>query len=168
MLKNNIIEKLNAQVNAEMHASNVYLQMAAWCEGKGLAGAASFFKKHVPEELMHRDKFIQYLFECGAPVRISAMEAPKADYAHLVEVIETAYAHEQKVTAMINEIANLAFDERDFNTFNMLQWFIAEQREEEVLFRGILDQIALVAFKGQSGEAMYHINNYLQRLAQGL
>jgi ferritin len=86
----------------------------------------------------------------------------------VVEVIETAYAHEQKVTAMINEIANLAFDERDFNTFNMLQWFIAEQREEEVLFRGILDQIALVAFKGQSGEAMYHINNYLQRLAQGL
>lgn len=168
MLKANIIEKLNAQVNAEMFASNLYLQMAAWCEDKGLAGAAEFFKKHVPEELAHRDKFIHYLFECGAPVRISALDAPRADYNNLVEVIEAAYAHEQKVTAMINDIANLALDERDFNTFNMLQWFIAEQREEEVLFRGILDQIALVAFKGQSGEAMFHINQHLQRLAQTL
>lgn len=168
MLKQNIIEKLNAQVNAEMYASNLYLQMAAWCESKGLAGAAGFFKKHVPEELMHRDKFIHYLFECGAPVKISGIDAPRADYSNLVEVIEVAYAHEKKVTAMINDIANLAFDERDFNTFNMLQWFIAEQREEEVLFRGILDQVALVAFKGQSGEAMFHINQYLQKLAQGL
>ncbi len=132
MLKQEIIEKLNAQVNAEMFASNLYLQMAAWCESKGLAGAAEFFKKHVPEELAHRDKLIQYLFECGALVRISALEAPKAEYSSLVEVIEVAYGHEQKVTAMIKEIANLALDERDFNTFNMLQWFIAEQREEEV------------------------------------
>lgn len=166
MLRADIIEKLNAQVNAEMFSSNLYLQMAAWCEDKGLSGAAEFFKMHVPEELAHRDKFIQYLFECGAPVTIGAIEAPRADYTNLVEVIETAYQHERKVTAMINDIANLALDHRDLNTFNMVQWFIAEQREEEVLFRGILDQIALVAFKGQSGEAMFHINQYLQRLAE--
>lgn len=168
MLKQNIIDKLNDQVNAEMFASNLYLQMAAWCETQGLAGAAAFFKKHVPEELLHRDKFVHYLFECGAPVRIAAMEAPRADYANLVEVIEAAYAHELKVTAMINTIANLAFDERDFNTFNMLQWFIAEQREEEVLFRGIKDQVKLSAFTGEAGSAMWHMNNYLQRITQGM
>ena len=76
-----------------------------------------------------------------------------------------AFEHELKVTALINVMAEMALDFKDFNTFNMLQFFIAEQREEEVLFRGILDQVKLVAFKGETGEAMYLINQYLQRLA---
>jgi len=66
---------------------------------------------------------------------------------------------------MINSLAELALSHNDFNTFNMLQYFIAEQREEEMLFRGIIDQVKLLAFKGESGGAMFHINNYMQKLA---
>jgi len=165
MLKPAIVKKLNQQIAAEMYASNLYLQMAAWCESQGLAGAAAFFRKHVPEELMHRDKFVDYLIECDEDVIIAAVEAPPTKFKSLVEVIDAAYEHEQKITGMINDIADLALKNNDFNTFNMLQFFIAEQREEEVLFRGIIDQVKLVAFKGETGEAMFHINNYLQRLA---
>ncbi|MFP4154965.1 MAG: ferritin [Halothiobacillaceae bacterium] len=165
MLKQEIIDKLNTQIGAEMYASNLYLQMSAWCETQGLAGAAAFFRKHVPEEIMHRDKFVDYLIECDAEVIVGPIEAPPTRFDSLVEVIHAAYGHEQKITGMINDIAELALAHNDFNTFNMLQYFIAEQREEEVLFRGIIDQIKLVAFKGETGEAMFHINNYLQRLA---
>ena len=165
MLKPEIISKLNAQLNAELYASNLYLQMSAWCEAEGLAGAAAFFADHVPEELGHRDKIATYMFECDAPVRLGATEAPRADYSSLLEVIEAAYAHEQEVTAMINSIAELALDSRDFNTFNFLQWFITEQREEEVLFRGVLDHARLANFTGDAGQAMWHLNQHLERLA---
>ncbi len=66
---------------------------------------------------------------------------------------------------MINAIAELALDSRDFNTFNFLQWFITEQREEEVLFRGVLDHAKLAAFTGDTGQAMWHLNQHLDRLA---
>jgi ferritin len=165
VLKPEIIAKLNDQLNAELHASNLYLQMSAWCEDQGLAGGAAFFYNHVAEELGHRDKIARYLFECDAPVRLGATEAPRSEYATLLEIINAAYEHEQLVTGMINEIAELALDLRDFNTLNFLQWFIAEQREEEVLFRGILDHARLAAFKGDTGEAMWHLNGYLAQLA---
>jgi ferritin len=165
MLKPEMIAKLNEQITAEMYASNLYLQMSAWCEEQGLSGAAAFFRQHVPEELMHRDKFIDYLIECDAPVTVGAVAAPPTEFKNLVDVINKAFEHELKVTALINVMVEMALDFKDFNTFNMLQYFIAEQREEEVLFRGILDQVKLVAFKGETGEAMYLINQYLQRLA---
>ena len=165
MLKPEMIAKLNEQITAEMYASNLYLQMSAWCETQGLSGAAAFFRQHVPEELSHRDKFIDYLIECDAPVTVGAVAAPPTEFKNLVDVINKAFEHELKVTALINAMAEMALDFKDFNTFNMLQFFIAEQREEEVLFRGILDQVKLVAFKGETGEAMYLINQYLQRLA---
>lgn len=165
MLKPEMILKLNQQVTAEMYASNLYLQMSAWCETQGLAGAAAFFRQHVPEELAHRDKFIDYLIECDAPVTVGAVQAPPTEFKNLVDVINKAYEHEQKVTALINAMAEMAMEFKDFNTFNMLQFFIAEQREEEGLFRSILDQVRLVAFKGETGEAMYLINQTLQRMA---
>jgi len=165
MLKQDVIDKLNQQLSAEMYAANLYLQMSAWCESHGLAGAAAFFRKHVPEEIEHRDRFFDYLVECGAEVVVSSIEAPPTKFDNLVEVINAAYAHEQKVTAMINSLAELALSHKDFNTFNMLQYFIAEQREEEMLFRGIIDQMKMLNFKGEPGGPMFHINNYLQKLA---
>jgi len=165
MLKPDMVADLNAQITAEMYASNLYLQMSAWCEENGLSGAGAFFRQHVPEELAHRDKFIDYLIECDANVVVGAVSAPPTDFKNLVDVINKAFEHERKVTQMINALAEKAMDLKDYNTFNMLQYFIAEQREEEGLFRGILDQVNLVAFKGETGEAMYMINQYLHRLA---
>ncbi|MDM7321920.1 MAG: ferritin [Gammaproteobacteria bacterium] len=167
MLKENIVELLNAQITHETYAAQLYLQMAMWCEERGMRGAASFFRSHVPEEMNHRDKLVNYMVESGAKVLIDAVPAPRADFDNLVEVLRAAYAHEQKVTAQIHHIAATALDEKDFSTFNMLQWFIAEQREELVLFRGIVEHIELTGFTGENGVAMVQMNRYLHRLASG-
>ena len=160
-----IVEALNQQMTDELYSSNLYLQMCAWCEAEGLDGAAAFFRRHVSEEFMHRDKIVQYLFECDADVTIAAVPAPRKEFDSLLEVIEDAYAHEQKVTDSINNLAELALKSRDFNTFNVMQWFIAEQREEEVLFRGVLDQAKLAAFTGDSGQALFHLNAFMGKVA---
>ena len=167
MLKANIVELLNAQVTNETHAAQLYLQMAMWCEDRGMHGASAFFRSHVPEEMTHRDKLVDYMVESGARVMIEAIPAPRADYENLVEVLKAAYAHGQKVTTQIHRLAELALEEKDFSTFNMLQWFIAEQREEIVLFRGVVEHIELTGFTGDNGIAMVQMNRYLHRLVMG-
>lgn len=167
MLKENIIQLLNEQITHEAHAAQLYLQMSLWCEERGMHGAAAFFRAHVPEEIKHRDKLVDYMIESGAPVRLQAIPEPRADFANLVEVLQAAYAHEQKVTAQIHHLAEVALEVRDFSTFNMLQWFVAEQREEIVLFRGIVEYIELTGFTGENGTAMVHMNRYLHRLVMG-
>ncbi len=165
MIHSDVAELLNQQITAEAQAAQTYLQMSLWCEERGLEGAASFFRGHVAEEMSHRDKLVDYMIEEDVPVVLEAIPAPPHDYSNLVEVVRAAYAHEQGVTGQIHTIARRALDSDDFSTFNMLQWFIAEQREEEMLFRGILDYVKLSGFTGDSGDEMVNMNEHLRRLA---
>lgn len=162
MLKPEIVELLNDQVNAEFYASNVYLQLSAWCEDNGLEGGAKFFREHSLEERTHMDKIFDYMTECSLSVKIGAIPAPPAEYGNLMEVINAAYEHELKVSAMIKNIAKNAFAAEDYTTFNFIEWFIAEQHEEEVLFTKILDKAKMLDFDGQPGQQLHIMDNFLR------
>lgn len=165
MLSEDLVQKLNEQITSEAYAAQIYLQMALWCEELGLAGAGAFFRSHVSEEMSHRDRLVDYMIESDAKVALEAIPAPRADYQDLIEVIRVAYEHEQLVTKQIHDLARLALDTNDFSTFNMLQWFIAEQRAELMLFRGIVDYIRLSGFDGTGGDEMVNMNKYLAGLS---
>lgn len=162
MLKPKISKLLNDQVNAEFFASNVYLQLSAWCDHNGLEGSAKFFREHSLEERTHMDKIFDYLTECGQQVTIKSIPQPENDFSNLMEVINAAYQHELKVTAMIKKIANAAHELKDYTTFNFIEWFIAEQHEEEVLFGKILDKAKMLNFKGEPGQSLHIMDNYLR------
>lgn len=166
MLDQEIVDTLNAQITAEAAAAQLYLQMSLWCEDLGLQGAGAFFRSHVSEEMSHRDRLVDYMIESDAKVSLEAIPAPKADFQDLVEVVNYAYEHEQRVTDSIHSLARVALDKNDFSTFNMLQWFIAEQREELMLFRGIVDYIRITGFTGRSGDEMVNMDKYLTGLSQ--
>lgn len=166
MIHDDLVGPLHDQITSEAYASQVYLQMSMLSEDEGLPGASAFFRSHVAEELDHRNRLVDYLVEAGVPVRLQAIPAPTADYESLVAVVNAAYGHEQKVTAQIDALAGLALDRKDFNTFNMLQWFIAEQREELVLFRGIVDYMNLAGYTGGPGDAIVNLDRYLLEKAQ--
>ncbi|HBQ44361.1 MAG TPA: ferritin [Thiomicrospira sp.] len=161
MVKTEIAKLLNDQVNAEFFASNIYLQLSAWCEKAGLEGSAKFFREHSLEERTHMDKFFDYMTECDLDVTIKAIPAPPKKFNNLMEVITAAYEHELKVTAMIHNIAKEATKSQDFTTFNFIKWFIAEQHEEEVLFNKILAKAEILDFKGQPGQPLYIMDNFL-------
>lgn len=161
MLTPEISKLLNNQVNAEFFASNVYLQLSAWCDHQGLEGSAKFFREHSLEERTHMDKIFDYLTECGQEVTIEAIPQPPREFATLMDVINAAYQHELKVTAMIKAIAKAADSAQDYTTFNFIEWFIAEQHEEEVLFGKILDKAKMLDFNGQPGQPLHIMDNYL-------
>ena len=149
MLSERMTEKLNEQINLEFYSSNLYLQMAAWCEYKAFEGCAAFFKEHAAEEMTHMQRLWDYVNETGALARIGAIAAPQEDFSNIKEVFETTLEHEQTVTKAINTLADVAFQEKDYSTFNFLQWYVAEQHEEEKLFKSIIDKIEMIGLEHQ-------------------
>ena len=161
MLSANVIKLLNDQMNLEFYSSNLYLQMSAWCEQQGFEGAAKFLSAHAAEEMQHMRKLFTYLNETGAQAIISAIEAPSHEYKSLKEVFEITLEHEKLVTSKINELVEVTFANKDYSTFNFLQWYVAEQHEEEKLFSSIIDKFNLV---GEDGKALFFIDRDLATL----
>ena len=162
MLSSNVIKLLNDQMNLEFYSSNLYLQMSAWCEQNGFEGAAKFLSAHAAEEMQHMRKLFTYLNETGALAVITAIEAPAHKYKSLKEIIELTYKHEKLITSKINELVGKTFEEKDYSAFNFLQWYVAEQHEEEKLFSSILDKLNLL---GEDGKGLFLIDKDLGNLA---
>lgn len=165
MLTATMVQRLNAQINLEQFSSNLYMQMSAWCEHKGYVGAAAFLKVHAAEELTHMHKLFAYVCETGALAKLGAIAAPEADYSDLKQVFVTILEHERQITSAINELVSAALSEKDFATFQFLQWYVSEQHEEEHLFQGILDKIAII---GTEGKGIYFVDKEIGKLAKAV
>ena len=144
MLTKVLVDKLNQQINLEFYSSNLYLQMSSWCEHAGLEGCAEFMHQHAQEEMGHMQRLFNYVNETGAMAVLGQIDAPPTEYESIADVFRKTYEHECLVTSRINELADVAMKETDYSTFNFLQWYVAEQHEEEKLFKSILDKIELI------------------------
>lgn len=161
MLKAEMIEKLNEQMNLELYSSLLYQQMSAWCSYHSFEGAAAFLRRHAQEEMEHMQRLFSYLTDTGSLPRINAVAAPDHDYSSLDNLFNATYEHEQLITRKINELAHAAMTSQDYPTFNFLQWYVSEQHEEEKLFKSVLDKLSLV---GKSGEGLYFVDKELSTL----
>ncbi|MFB6434704.1 MAG: non-heme ferritin [Candidatus Malihini olakiniferum] len=144
MLKKEIIQKLNNQLNLECYSANLYLQMSAWCGNKGFEGASAFLKSYSQEEMKHIQHLFNYLDDTGTMPIFGAIAAPPVDFSSLTDVFKQIHEHEQLITQKINELVHAAMTQQDYLTFNFLQWYVAEQHKEETLCKSILDKLALV------------------------
>jgi len=140
-----IEELLNRQIEREGYSSNLYLAMASWAENKGFPGVASWLYVQSDEERMHLLKFIKYVNERGGKAVIPEIKKPPIDYKNIKELFKEVLKHEKFITGSINEITSATFEEKDFNTYNFLQWFLAEQVEEEASVQTIIDKLNLIS-----------------------
>jgi ferritin len=144
MLKKNIEDICNRQIEREGYSSNLYIAMASWAEINGYSGVAAWLYGQSDEERIHMLKFIKYVNERGGKAVMPALKKPSTEYKSVEDVFKEVLKHEEFVTASINEIVALTLDEKDFNTHNFLQWFVMEQVEEEASVRILLDKLRLV------------------------
>ncbi len=161
MLTADMTQRLNQQINLEFYSSNLYLQMSAWANNQGFEGAAAFLKEHAAEEMQHMQKLFDYVLETGGKPLLGQIDAPKSDYESIREVFEITLAHEKEITQAINELVATAFDNKDFSTFNFLQWYVAEQHEEENLFHGIIDKMDLL---GDDPKHLFFVDKEIGKL----
>jgi ferritin len=145
MLSALIFDKLNQQIEIEFYSANLYLQMASWCDANNFSGSAKFLLAHADEEMGHMRRIFTYINDTGSQAIIPALQQPPHEYESLLGVFEEIYKHECYVTSTINELVAVTTNENDYSTLNFLQWYVAEQHEEERLFMGIRDRIKMVS-----------------------
>lgn len=144
ILSKKVENAINKQINAELWSAYLYLSMSAYFESKNLGGFANWMRVQAQEEVGHAMKFYDHVINRRGRVIVSAITAPPKSWKSPLNAFETAFKHEQKVTGMINDIANLAEVEKDHATANMLQWFIDEQVEEESSADTIVQKLKMI------------------------
>lgn len=144
MLSEKMKEALNKQLNAEFYSAYLYLSMSAYFESINLKGFANWMRVQAQEEITHAMKFFDYINERGGRVYLESIEKPPTEWDSPLHVFEETYKHEVNVTRMINDLVNLAIEEKDHATYNMLQWFVAEQVEEEASADEIRQQLKFI------------------------
>lgn len=161
MLSGKLSTALNNQIQVEAESSQVYLAMASWAEVQGLEGVASFMYEQSDEERQHMLKLVKFVNERGGHAQVSELKSPKAEFGTFRDMFQALYEHELKVSASINELVHIALEEKDYATHNFLQWYVAEQIEEEAMARTILDKINLI---GNDKGGLYLFDRDIQQL----
>ena len=153
-----IQDALNAQINAEFWSAYLYLSMGMHFEAEGRTGIANWFRIQFKEEQAHAEIFINYLLSRGGRVELKAIEAVPTTWESPLAAFEATLEHEEKVTAMINALYALAEQEHDYATRGKLDWFVAEQVEEEETAQNLIDRLKLV---GDNGLALFMLDQEL-------
>jgi ferritin len=145
MLSKTIQEALNNQVKIEGQSSQVYLAMASWSEIQpGIDNITSFFYRQSEEERMHMLKLIHFINDRGGFAVIPAFEQPNKTFPSIKHAFKDLLSHEIMVSQSINNLVDIALSEKDYATHNFLQWYVAEQIEEEALARTLNDKLELI------------------------
>ena len=164
-LSQEIVQLLNKQVGMEAKSSAHYCAMASWCDTKGYKGAASFLYHHAEEEKEHMLKLFHYINDAGGHALYPDITGIQHTFSSFRQAFELALAHEIKVTQAIHQLADHLLTAKDFATFNFIQWFVAEQTEEETLTRRALELFEVI---GEEGTGRYIIDKALGKLKEGV
>src|SRR5919199_5187304 len=160
MLGKAVQDAMNEQIKSELYSAYQYLSMAAYCESVNLPGFAHWMRVQFREEMEHAMRFYDFILDRNGRVVLQAIDQPVVEFGSPLEVFEQALEHEQKVTAMINDLYALAVKENDYASQTFLQWFVTEQVEEEKNARDVVETLRMV---GDSSEALFLLDRELSR-----
>lgn len=162
-LSKEITELLNQQVTNEAWNAEIYLAFGAWANEQGMSGFGDFLFRHAEEERTHMMKFMQHIMQRGGRVKINQIPAPLDDPKDLKACLEAIFDAEVKNSKSIYKIVDLALKEKDWPTWNFLQWFVKEQIEEENMADDLLDRYELITAGGTiSGGDLYQFDKDLE------
>jgi ferritin len=143
LISANLAKAFNEQIGHELGASLQYTSIAAHFHQRHLVLLAKLFFKQSDEERAHAQKFVQYLLDTRAQIRIPSVPAPVPSFASAEDAVGAALKWEREVTSQISALMDLAVKENDYLAQSFLQWFVDEQLEEvakmERLF-GVIQQ----------------------------
>lgn len=160
MLKEKMEKALNGQITEEYFSSYLYLSMASYFESINLQGFANWMRVQAQEEMIHAMKIFDFVIERGGRVVLEALNKPEKEWASPLAAFEAAYNHECHISECINNIVTLSLKENDHATNNTLQWFVAEQVEEEASADAVVQRLKLV---GGDGAGLFMIDQELAK-----
>ena len=158
-----IEDLINFRIVEEEKSSRLYLAMSKWLNFNGYTGASALWKKYSDEELAHSEKAYNYLEELDILPKVPQLPEPKMEFDSLEQICKLSYEHEINITKECNILAKTAFEDNDFMTLALAQWYLTEQTEEVGKTVYWLDK--LDAF-GTSKEALRLLDNEMNKAAK--
>ena len=141
MISNKLQDAIHGQIVAEMWSANLYLSMSFYFDREGYTGFASWMKAQSKEEMEHAYEMADFLHKRGGNAHIGDITSVPQNWESPLQAFEEVYAHECKVSAMINALLDLAEEEKDRAAQDFMWGFVKEQVEEEATASGIVDRI---------------------------
>lgn len=161
LLSSDVETLINQQIKKEAHSSSIYLAMASWCDRNGYDFSADYFFKQAEEERAHQLKFYKYVLDMGGNAISPEITNIKNEYNSFREVFEEALEQEVIITQSIKSIAAKCQKEQDYVTFEFLNWFFKEQREEEYKARRALELFDVI---GEEGTGRWEIDKHVGKI----
>ena len=134
----------NAHLNAEFYSSYLYLSMANYFASANLQGMTNWMRVQAGEEDLHAKKFIDFVNNRGGRVVLEQIDKPKIEWSSPLEAFQDGYNHECLISSKINSLVNLSLAEADHAANGFLQWFVAEQVEEEATSLAIVERLKMI------------------------
>jgi len=148
MIAEKIETAFNEQINWELYSAYLYLSMSAYFLSINLNGFANWMRVQALEEVTHGMKFFDFINERSGRIALLETKAPPKEWESPLAAFEDAYEHECLVSSRINDLVNLALDEKDHASNNFLQWFVAEQVEEEASVDEVAQKLKIIGGDG--------------------
>jgi ferritin len=162
MISRDLADAMNQQIGHEYGASLQYVGIASYFDRRKLKLLSKLFFDQAEEEKQHALKFVRYLLDTQADVRVPAIPAPKPTFPSAEAAVQAALEWEKEVTAQINLLMDRATSEKDYLAQGFLQWFVDEQLEE------VRKMDQLLGVVQQAGEKnLLLVEAYLVHLEKG-
>lgn len=160
-LSDTLAKALNDQMTNEAHNAQIYLSYAAWASDMGYDGIANFLFRHSNEERNHMMKFLEYILKRGGKVVVTEIPAPGPDPLNVNDCFEKVFQSEVENTKRIYGIVDMSLAEKDWATWNFMQWFVKEQTEEETMALDLLAKVKKAGGANADNDALYVLDNDL-------
>ncbi len=158
MLSDKMVAAINGQINKEMYSAYLYMAMSAYADGEGLKGFSTYFMVQYHEEMVHAMKFYEYLARQGNKIVLGAIQQPPSEFGTMLQMFEATLEHEKFITRSINELVDLAYQEKDYASKAFLDWYVTEQVEEE---NNAVENIQKLKMIGDNSSALYLLDKEL-------
>ena len=130
LISQELNDTINAQIGNELGASMQYLHIASYFAAESLPNLSKFFFLQAEEENEHAMKFLHYLLEVGADVKIPTIPQAKTKFGSAEECVQDALNWEVEVTKQIYNLVDIAVKDKDYISQRFLDYYVTEQLEE--------------------------------------
>src|SRR5688572_7560077 len=117
--------------------------MSGHFQAENFDGFARWMRMQAQEEVQHAIRLFDFVLRRGGRLNLETLEGPTSRFGTPLEVFEQALAHEREVTQQIHRLYELTIAKGDHPSRVELEWFIAEQVEEEDVATHIVERLRL-------------------------
>lgn len=156
---------LSDQMNTEDLQSRIYFSYGIWAADAGYDGVSNFLFRHAQEERDHAVKFMMYVLERGGKPTITELAGPGPEPKSMHDCFNNVYKREVENTQSIYQLVNLALEEKDWASWNFLQWFVKEQTEEEKLAADLISRLKIAGGDRAKDESLLLLDTELKNFS---